>query len=342
MTQSTASDAPPRKPIRSIVPSDYVDGVYSILNPQVGSTRSGKPFLKCILRDASGECPARQWTIDDTDVPSLKATGFVWIAGRAESYQDQLQIVIEQIRTIEVTPEELRELVPSSRFDIDMMFGEVRSLLETIEDPAANALAQAYLNDEKLMMRFREAPAAVSLHHAWLGGLLEHTWQLMRLAERMLPLYPALNRDLVLLGLFLHDLGKTTELSWNRGFHYTAQGELIGHIVIGALWLDRKVREVAEAGGPILQNKAHLVLTHIILSHHTEPEFGAAKRPSTPEAIFIALLDNLDARTAMSVQHARPELSEDGPQQTQQSLFTDKVWALETKLYCPDPFRSDE
>ena len=324
------------KPIRQLTPNQYIDGTYAIMNPQVGTTRAGKPYLKCIIRDASGECPARQWSIEQTDVKSLSNTGFVWVAGHTQEFNGSLQLIVEKIESVEVTTEQLRELLPSTRFDIDEMFADVERILGTIEDDSVKALVQAYFADDKLMAGFKEAPAAVSMHHAWIGGLLEHTRNLLRLADAMLPNYPELNRDIVLAGLFLHDLGKTVELSWARGFNYTATGNLIGHIAIGAMWLERKIGEAVKAGGPRLSGKAHLVLSHIILSHHGEPEFGAAKRPSTPEAIFIAMLDNLDAKTAMAIQHARHP-DDDDAATTPEGLFTDKIWALDTKLFKPDP-----
>jgi 3'-5' exoribonuclease len=324
--------------IRAFTPNMYVDGTYAILNPQVGTTRGGKPFLKGIIRDATGECHMRQWTVDERTIGEVGATGFVWIAGHTQEYNGQVQIIVEQIRSVEVSEEELRCLLPCTKFDVGEMFAELTAILNSIAHPAVKALMQAYLEDEKLMARFREAPAASSLHHAWIGGLLEHTLQLLKLADRMLPLYPALNRDIVLAGLFLHDLAKTAELSWDKGFNYTTTGNLIGHVTMGAIWLERKIREVAAKGGPVLPAKAHLVLSHIILSHHNEPEYGAARRPSTPEAIFVAMLDNLDAKTAMALCHRK---SGDDEQPASAAgldgQFTDRVHALETRLFTPDP-----
>ncbi len=189
------------------------------------------------------------------------------------------------------------------------------------------------------MAGFRRAPAAISLHHAFIGGLLEHTLQLLKLADVMLPLYPALNRDIVLMGLFLHDLGKTAELKWEKGFDYTADGNLIGHVVRGAIWLQVKAAIAAKQSGHRLPSDALRVLQHIILSHHGEPEYGAAKLPSTPEAIFIAILDNLDAKTHMALTNARPD---QGPAVGSQGDFTDKLWALGTRLYRPDPLAGGE
>lgn len=335
MTNATQS---PHVDLKNLPPNGYVDGIYSLVNPQIGTTKGGKPYLKCLLRDATGECPARQWTFDESTFDALSTTGFVWIAGHTQLYNGQCQIILEQIKAVDVSDEELASLLPSTKRDIGEMFEEVRSLLATLEHPAIKALADTYLADEELMERFRRAPAAMNMHHAWIGGLLEHTLQLLKLADAMLPLYPQLNRDIVLMGLFLHDLGKTVELTWERGFNYTADGNLIGHIVRGAIILQVKAALAAKSGHK-LPAAALRVLQHIILSHHGTPEFGAAKIPSTPEAIFVAQLDNLDAKTAMAITHARA----DGPPSVEGAgEFTDKVWALQTRLYCPDPLMAEE
>lgn len=319
----------------SIPPNGYLEGIYSIINPQIGTTRSGKPYLKCLLRDATGEVPARQWTFEENALGVIASTGFVRIAGHTQVYNGQVQLILEQIAAADISLEQMRRLLPTTEHDIDEMFAELSGTMRSLEHPAMRALAEAYLADEAMMASFRQAPAAMSLHHAWIGGLLEHTLQLIKLAELMLPRYPQLNRDLVLMGLFLHDLGKTQELSWDKGFEYTPDGNLIGHVVRGAIWLQFKAAAAARQSGERLPSDALRVLQHIVLSHHGTPEFGAAKHPSTPEAIFVALLDNLDAKTSMALSCVR----RDAPDATQMGDFTDRVWALSTRLYTPDPLR---
>jgi 3'-5' exoribonuclease len=306
----------------------YVEGVYSIVNPQLAQTRNNKPYLKCIIRDASGEISARAWSFEEAQFEAMASTGFVFLRGSTQAYQGQVQLIIEQIEAREVTVEEMRALLPSTTKDIDAMFARVCELLRSMEHPAMRALAEQYMSDERLMEDFRAAPAAMSVHHGWIGGLLEHTHQLMELADRMLPLYPALNRDIVLFSLFAHDLGKTVELEWERGFNYTNEGQLIGHIVRGAIWLQIKAvhaSKVEKLPGDTLR-----VLQHILLSHHGLLENGAAKLPATPEAIFVAQLDNLDAKSQAAITAAKREFAGGGE-------WTDKIWALETKVYRPDP-----
>ena len=330
----TTTASGPHTDLATVKPNTYFDGVYSILNPQVGTTRAGKAYLKCLIRDATGELPGRQWSFEDGRIADINATGFVWIAGYSQEYNGQTQIILEQVKAVDVDDADLVNLLPSTKKDINQMYAEVQGIMQSLSHPAMRALADAYLGDDALMAEFRRAPAAVSMHHAWIGGLLEHTHQLLHLAEAMLGMYPELDRDLVLMGLFLHDLGKTAELSWEKGFNYTADGNLIGHIVRGAIWLQVKAAIAARESGQRLPGDALRVLQHIILSHHGEPEYGAAKVPSTPEAIFVALLDNLDAKTAMAVAAARTEHS---PGPNEGGGFTDKIWALQTRLYCPNP-----
>ncbi len=313
----------------------FVHGVYSLVNPQIGTTRNGEPFLKCLLRDATGEAIGRRWRFDPATMADITSTGFVGIEGEQEMYQDKLQIKITDIWFHEPTTDELTELLPSTRKNIDEMFAEVSALIQSLEHPAAKALGAAYLDDAKLMEDFRVAPAAMQIHHAWIGGLLEHTLQLMNLADVMLPNYPRLNRDIILFSLFIHDLGKVEELRWDRGFEYTREGNLIGHIALGAMWLEDKAK-IAEANlGEPLPDGFITVLQHIVLSHHGLLEHGAVKLPSTPEAIFVSQLDNLDAHTQTALDSARPWVKT----AVGDEAFTERLWSLNTKLYRRDPLQ---
>ena len=234
-------------------------------------------------------------------------------------------------------------LLPTTQRDIEEMFSQLYMLIMGLENPAIKALADTYMADKDLMDKFRVAPAAMTLHHAYLGGLLEHTLSLMQLADGMLEHYPQLNRDIVLMGLFLHDLGKTSELTWQTGFGYTDEGQLVGHIGRGLTMLHDHAR-ICEAEGTKVPTPILMVLEHIILSHHGKPEFGALKIPSTPEAIFISHLDDLDAKMQMSISSSRSDDEKPEGDQTEQAggNFTEKIWALETRLYRPDPTKVSE
>lgn len=323
--------------------TQYVEGVYSIRNNQLGLTRSGKPFLKALIGDKTGQIAGRMWNISEQLFATLPTDGFVFVTGQTQPYQGEVQLIIQNIRAEEVGEEELRNLIPCTTRNIDEMFTELKGLMATIKHPAVKGLVDVYLDDTDLMSKFRRAPAAVMLHHAYLGGLLEHTLQLLNLANVMLPFYPELNHDLVMTGLFLHDMAKCGELNYAAGFSYSDEGYLLGHLVMGSLWLEEKAVEAAAISGEHLSRNALLVLHHIILSHHGVPEYGAARIPSTPEAIFISRLDELDAKTRMGIDHTRPGGDAASASAAQQSgNFTEKVWALDTRLYKPDPLEQKQ
>ncbi|WP_428387789.1 3'-5' exoribonuclease YhaM family protein [Mucisphaera sp.] len=326
-----------RTPIANLAPAELVEGAFAIQNCQLGQTKNGKPFIKCLLADRSGRTPGRMWNATPELFAQLPTDGFVYIEGQTQPYQGEMQIIIHKIHAHEPTVAELTELLPSTEHDIDEMFAEVIKLLGTLEHPPICALRDRYLEDGPLMEAFCRAPAATALHHAFLGGLLEHTLSVMKFAKAILPNYPEINRDVVLFGLFIHDLGKTAELSWDAGFAYTEDGQLVGHIARGVIWLHDKARTCAEdpeINQPI-PTRLLAVLEHIILSHHGQPEYGALKIPATPEAIMISLIDNADAKINLALMAAKRSqpVNPDLPA----GDFTEKIWALETKILRPDP-----
>lgn len=334
ITRSTkALTLPPRTLIRDLQPNQLIEGIFAMQNCQLGQTKTGKPYLKCLLADRSGRTPGRMWNTTEELFNRLPTDGFVFVEGQTQPYQGEMQIVIQQIGAAQPSDKDLEDLLPSTRFDVKQMFDELNKRLDGIEHPAVAMLAQKYLEDEDLMARFRRAPAAMTLHHAYLGGLLEHTLNLMRLGEVFCPLYPQLNRDIILLGLFLHDMGKCEELYWDTGFGYSEDGQLVGHVARGVIWLQAKADQCAEQGFavpvPILR-----VMHHIILSHHGQAEFGALKVPSTPEALAVSLIDNLDAKLYMAISATRDDV---GKKAELGGNFTEKIWALDTRMYRPDP-----
>lgn len=323
-----------RTQIADMVPSQRIEGVFAIANAQMGKTRQDKPYLRCLISDKTGEAAARKWSTDEEEFRSLPTDGFVYIEGETQAYQGQLQVIIHQIHAHEPTPEQMKELLPVTSRDIGAMWAECTALLKSLEHPAIRALAELFLEDEYFVDAFTTAPAAKALHHAHLGGLLEHSLTLMQIADRICPLYPRMNRDIVLMGCFLQDIGKTRELSYDKAFSYTDQGELIGHIVEGTHMLRAKCELLMREKGVRLPAGTAMVLEHIILSHHGVPEYGAAKMPMTPEAVLVSHIDALDAKTVIAMDAARPAKA---PAADLGGNFTDKSWALGVKLYRPDP-----
>ena len=328
---------PQRTPIIELAANQLVEGVFAIQNCQLGQTKSGKPYIKCLIADASTRVPGRMWNASEELFSILPTDGFVYLEGQTQPYQGEMQIIINRIEPATPTAAELAELLPHTQFDIDEMFAELTGRIGAIRHPGLAALAQAYLDDQALMDRFKQAPAAMALHHAFIGGLLEHTLHLLRLAEAICPLYPQINAELVTMGLFLHDLGKCQELTWEQGFGYSDDGQLVGHIARGAIWLERKAED-CRAMGAAISDELLMVLQHIILSHHGQPEFGALKIPSTPEALAVSLIDNLDAKMQMVLAAGRGESTK---AESVGGNFTEKIWALNTRIYRPDPAAAD-
>jgi 3'-5' exoribonuclease len=245
-----------------------------------------------------------------------------------ETYQGHLQLVAETVLPIEDRSKiDLSELIKHTRKNIPEMHTRAREILTKIEDKQLKAIVDEFLNDAEIMKKFIVAPAAMGFHHAWIGGLLEHTVSVLELALVVCPKYPDIDQDLVLAGLFLHDIAKTVELSYAAGFDYTDEGRLIGHVSRGAMWVDQKAQAAGTRLGTPLRRDLVMVLTHIILSHHGEPEFGAAVTPKTPEAILVNLIDNLDAKTQMALD-AVAAPAED-------NTWTEYQKAFGTKLYRP-------
>lgn len=307
--------------IAEMTPGTRVDGTYAIINPQISASRTGKPFLKCVLRDATGRVSGRKWSIDEESIGSVLTADFAWISGCCENFNEQIQVKVEDIRPVEVDAQELRCLLPTAERDPVEMQAELASILDTLSHPAAKALAADYLSDDSFSKRFMQAPAAKTLHHAYLGGLLEHTLQLVRNADAMLRFYPELDRDIVLLGVFLHDSGKVLEFDLKK-LDYTRRGNLLGHLLDGVLMLEMRCARIKSKGGAALPDQAKLSLQHIIASHHGTQAHGAIKVPATPEAVFVSRLDDLDAKTRIALDIANREEFAGGD-------FSESIGALE-------------
>lgn len=311
---------------------DLVEQAFVLVSKQMGQTASSKMFIKAECGDATGQVHCRVWNATREMYDRLPNTGFITVKGRVETYQGHLQLIADVISPVtDHAHLDLSELVKHTRKNVPEMHTRMREILSQIQDKQLRAIVDEFLIDAEIMKKFIVAPAAMGMHHAWLGGLLEHTVSLLELAVVICPKYPDIDQDLVLAGLFLHDIAKTVELSYMAGFDYTDEGRLIGHVVKGAIWIDHKAKaaeaKLVAAGDEKIRRDLLMVLEHIVLSHHGEPEFGAAVCPKTPEAILVNLIDNLDAKTQMAVD-AVAAPSED-------NTWTEFQKAFGTKLYRP-------
>lgn len=314
-----------RRLVAQLTPGERIDQIFMISQPQLRTTNRSELYIAAFLSDRTGKVNGRMWQASETIYNTLPVEGFVMVRGRTENYQGALQIVVEILRPVDIKDVNLEDFMPATEKNVDEMFARVREIVGTIKNPHLVRLTQAFLADEPLMQRFRTAPAAIALHHAYIGGLLEHTLALLELGRSILPLYPELNADLVLAGLFLHDIGKTTELEFDISFRYSDQGHLIGHLVKGVILIEEKVCALNAAGGAPFPRPLCDCLLHLIVSHHGTREFGCPVLPATPEAFLIHHLDNLDSKVNLTLN----EIKKDG----NVSHWTNFIKALESPLY---------
>ncbi len=272
------------------------DQVFLISSKDLRTTNNGSLYIHCVLCDRSGQILGRIWQASETMYREMPEGGFLRFKGRVENYKGSLQFIIDAMRPVDPDTVDLSDFMPQTKENIDEMFDRVKAILRTIKHPALLRLVKAFITDEELMARFRKAPAATQMHHAFIGGLLEHTRNVLELALATIPRYPEVSLDLVLAGVFLHDIGKTAELAYDTNFSYTNEGQLVGHITQASIWIDRKVRQIEQETGQPFPSDVRDSLLHIVLAHHGSYEFGSPKLPATPEAIAIHHLDNLDAK----------------------------------------------
>ncbi len=310
--------------INEIEPGETINDIYMVREPILRSTTRGDLYIAMFLSDRTGQLNGRMWQATEAVYKALPKPGFVHIGGRSELYQNNLQIVVNNVSVIDADKVELEDFLSRTDKDIDAMFDQIKSMLDGVKNPQLKSLVGEFLADAELMDRFRSAPAATSLHHNYLGGLLEHTHNMLRVAAAILPLYPNVQGDLVLAGIFLHDIGKTEELSYDMAFAYTDSGQLMGHIAQSLLMLRRKADALA-ARGATIDNEVFEALSHIILSHHGEYEFGSPRLPATPEAFMVYYIDDLDAKVNQVTSAIENEPGD--------SNWTGWKNALQTRLY---------
>jgi len=283
--------------INEIEAGETIDDIYMVREPILRSTTRGDLYIAMFLSDRTGQLNGRMWQATETIYKALPKPGFIHIQGRSELYQNNLQIIINNISVIDATGVCVEDFLARTDKDTDKMFEEVKKTVGRIKNPQLKALVEEFLADTELMEKFCKAPGGTALHHNYLGGLLEHTLNMLKVAVAILPLYPDVQPDLVLAGIFLHDMGKTEELSYDMAFSYTDSGQLIGHIVKTALIVNQKA-DALRAKGTQIDQAVLDALEHIILSHHGEYEFGSPKLPATPEAFMVYYIDDLDAKVA--------------------------------------------
>jgi 3'-5' exoribonuclease len=276
-----------------------VTGYFAAAAKSLRTKKDGTRYFAVTLCDRTGPVEARVWTAADAD--DFESGDVVQVV----RYNEKLQVNIDKIRRAAPGEYTLGDFVPTTERDIDEMWSELEAWVAGFTDPHLKALLEAFVHDEAIAAALREAPAAKALHHAWIGGLLEHILSLMGLCDGVAGHYPHINRDLLLTGVVLHDIGKLRELRWGTGFDYSLEGQLLGHITIGMGMIEKKIDAI-----PDFPAAKRLLVEHLVLSHHGKYEYGSPKLPMTPEAIMLHYLDDLDAKMqTVSAEFARNEAS---------------------------------
>jgi 3'-5' exoribonuclease len=299
------------------------DGFFLVLAKQQRTTKSNKAYMSLILGDKTGQLEGRVWEPSDPRIAKDFERGdIVKARGSASRFDDRLQMKVDQLRVALPSEVDKTDLLPSTTYDIADLWSQLLSFVDSFTNPDLKLLLTTMLADPDIAQAYREAPAAKQLHHAWLGGLLEHVISLCTLADRVAPHYPLLDRDLLMTGVILHDIGKVRELSWEIGFEYTVEGSLLGHIQIGTALAERTIDSL-----PNFPPRLKTLVLHMILSHHGKLEFGSPKLPMIPEALALSFLDDLDAKMqAIQGEFDKCLREGKGPDE-----MTGKVWALDQR-----------
>jgi 3'-5' exoribonuclease len=310
--------------INQIGPGETIDDVYLIKEPILRSTTKGDLYIAMYLCDRTGQLNGRMWQATEATYTALPKPGFVHVQGRSELYQNNLQIVVNNIRIIDASKVNIDDFLARTDKDVNKMFDEVKKIVSGIKNQQLKTLVGEFLADGEMMKKFCNSPGGMKLHHSYLGGLLEHTNNMLKVAVAILPLYPEVQTDLVLAGIFLHDIGKIEELTCDMTFSYTDSGQLIGHIAETLLMINKKADALA-AKGVIIDKPILDALGHIVLSHHGQYEFGSPKLPATAEAFMVNYIDDLDAKINQVTSAIDNEHGD--------SNWTGWQKALETRLY---------
>lgn len=281
MKQGFVAELAPNQPVRS---------TFLVQAKERKIASNGNAYLDLDLRDSTGSIKAKLWDCDRVSL-DFEADDVVRVEGQVEEYRGAAQLKIRKISKCSGPEVDLRDYFPRSAREPEEMYGALVERMGRMPEGPVRQLLLAVLEDPAIASPFKLAPAATNFHHAYLGGLLEHVLSLVELGDRVSDHYPALDRNLVLAGLVLHDLGKLEELSFERGFHYTTRGQLIGHITMGLELVQSKMRALPDFPASLRDR-----IEHIILSHHGKLEFGSPKEPMFPEALVVHYLDDLDSK----------------------------------------------
>lgn len=269
-----------------------INEIYFCRKKQELQTKAGKPYYSVTLQDKTGNLDGKVWNIMSGGIDEFSSLDYVNVSGRITSFQGNLQLNIDRVRKCEEGEYDEADYMPCTKKNMDEMYGELTQLIGTIKEPhLKQLLEQFFVQDGTFQKNFRQHSAAKSVHHGFIGGLLEHTLGVTKLCDFFANTYPLINRDLLLTAAMFHDMGKLIELSGFPENDYTDAGQLLGHIYIGAHIVENACDGIE---GFTSQLKRELI--HCILAHHGELEYGSPKKPALVEAFALNFADNVDAK----------------------------------------------
>jgi 3'-5' exoribonuclease len=285
-----------------------ITSTFVVVSKQIKPKKSGEPYLALVLGDRTGQVEAKMWDNVEEVLNAFDQDDFLKIKGLLNKYKNRYQITIHKLRKLGDTEIEFADYLPKTTKNIDELWQTLTDFVASFQNPYLRALVQAFMSDPEIASAYRNAPAAKTLHHAYIGGLLDHVVSLFRSCDLISRNYPQVNRDLLLTGAFLHDIGKIHELAYNRSFSYTTRGQLLGHMIIELEMLNKKVALV-----PGFPDELKTLIEHLIISHHGQYEFGSPKLPMFAEALLLHYMDDLDSKMEAMRAHFEREADLDGP-----------------------------
>ena len=310
--------------IEQLQEGERLEDVFLVKASRLSETRTGKPSLILEVGDKTGEISGPVWDNAERYTEMCRSGNFIFLKGLVQSYRDKLQLRIEEIKPIEKREVSLADFVPSSQFDIAEMAAEAERIISSLENKWVRKLLSRFFTDEKIWEKFKHAPAAKGIHHAYAGGLLEHCLSMARLVDLLANHYIGIDRSLLMAGVFFHDIGKLYELSDEGGLiDYTIAGRLKGHLVIGSEMVAKEASKIKDFPQDVL-----VQIQHLILSHHGKLEFGSPTVPMTPEAFILSFVDDLDSKMNL-IDQLRRKQKETGPQWTDYQRSLERYLLLE-------------
>lgn len=280
---------------------------FVVASKQIKPKKTGDLYIALTLADRTGQIEAKIWDNVQEVLDAFDQDDFVKVKGLLNKYNNRYQLTIHKVRKCEEHEVDFSDYLPKTEKDVDQLWQTVREFVDSFQNEQLKALLRAFMADPEIEMRYKNAPAAKTLHHAFVGGLLDHVVSLFRSCDLVSRNYPQIDRDLLLTGAFLHDIGKLYELSYARSIGYTTSGQLLGHMIIELEMLHKKIALV-----PGFSDELKILIEHMIISHHGQYEFGSPKLPMFPEALMLHYMDDLDSKMeSMRAQFEREAENED-------------------------------